>query len=217
MHEILWKCVGFDNAFAVPPLNSTFGGLEPGGDLSGLVVHRLAAFWYDLRRSKDQALAHHEVILEQEPTDLGALAAVVSNLQHAGRKLDGLETARRALAAEPEHFLALQYAACFAVKLGLYDDAKDYVQRAIEVAADVNRSSFLLKVTDGFTLAVSWFACLLRGSRALASVPEIPSVQVSRNMKEWKQWAHQYLDWHAKTVVGPSTPLRNFRTPSNTR
>ena len=32
MHEILWKCVGFDNAFAVPPLNSALGCPSDKGD-----------------------------------------------------------------------------------------------------------------------------------------------------------------------------------------
>lgn len=182
----------------MPPLNSLFDGLGTGADLSGLGAHRLAAFWHDLRRRNEHSVVHHKVILEREPTDLGALASVVSHLRHEGRQHEALETARRALAVEPDHFLALRYAACSAAKLGLYDEAKDYVECAMKVAPDFDDISIVLKVVDGLAVAVRWSARLLRRRGSPGSAPDLPSVQVSHDMKEWTQWAHEYLAWHAK-------------------
>ena len=166
--------------------------------------HRVAAMWQTLRGERDQALPHYTAILDQEPADWSALHFVVQHLRRVGRDADALEAAQRAIGTEPDHFLALQTAACLSVKLGRYADAKEYAERSLEALPSIRSGS--MPILDRLYLIAYRLARLLRRPKAMtSSSPEVPSSATERSLEDWKRWASGYLAWHAATTSGGGT------------
>lgn len=176
--------------------------------MRALLTHRIVAFWHDLRGNKDKSLEHHKAILQRDPVDIAALSAVVSELRRSRRHLEALEVVRRALDVDSDDYLALRYAACLAVRLGLYDEAKDYAERSLEVAPEMDaKPRMLMQMADKSYLIAQSLGRVLRRRGAFNSPQDAPSSQASQYIDDHKEWALQYFEWYAKTVAGPSTPI----------
>jgi tetratricopeptide (TPR) repeat protein len=157
---------------------------------------QLAGLWHSLRGRREQAFADYTAVLDQAPADFTALYTVLQHLQRKGQDEEALHVAERALAKEPDHFLALQTAACLSVKLDRLSDAKEYTERSLEAMPDVRAGS--TPILDGFANAALWVARLLRRPRAMgSSPPEVPSSATERELGNWRRWATGYLAWYA--------------------
>jgi tetratricopeptide (TPR) repeat protein len=159
--------------------------------------------WSDPLGKRGRSIAHYRTVLEREPADWSALCFVLRHLQSAGRDAEALDTAERALEAEPDHFLALQTAACLAVKLGRYQDAKDYVERSVAAVPEIHPDSVPSRAFDGLMSLVWRAGRIVRGARVLAGPPTPPSWGAACELEEWKVWARRYLAWYASVSEEP--------------
>ena len=149
-----------------------------------------------------ETVAHYRAVLDRNPTDFTGLYVVLRELGAAGRDAEALEVAGRALERDPHHLLALGTAACLAVRLGRYDEAKGYTERVLLADPEIRPESPPFRLLDGLFHLVWWAGRLVRPTRACKRPPDPPSWRAACELEEWKVWGRRYLAWHA-SASGP--------------
>ena len=171
-----------------------FDGREVCRALTTTFLRELSATWNWYHGNRVVAMLQNEALLEKEPTNWAALYFVLTQLQSEGRDVEALAIAVRALEKDPSCFFALQRAATSSVTLGRHEEARAFVERALVASPDY--SGLGLRFLDSVAYLVWRLARLLKRPKALSEPFEAPSLEASRALHHWMEWARGYVAWH---------------------
>jgi tetratricopeptide (TPR) repeat protein len=161
-----------------------------------------------IRGRRDRAMDTYRAILATDPTDPAALPMVLDDLRSNGKAQQVVDTAKRALAAMPDNFFALDGLAWALIELGDYGEAKATIESAIQSLEALNLGKPLGPL-ERVALGVVRFLGSIPGVRS--RVPRIPSAatieaDAARSSAEWRQWANDHLSWYdSKQTEGSSS------------
>lgn len=137
-------------------------------------------------------------VLVLTPADAAALPVVLADCRRRGAVEEAIGFANRALAIEPDNFVALQTLGWAHVSQGNHQAAQPVIERALKRFDELRMgdpSTVLRIVGAAFGLAAR-VPALRRRFPKLVQSTHVAAV-TAEELNEWKVWARRYLEWHS--------------------